>query len=86
MVNKMRKEYDFSKGERGKFYRPKSELNIPVYLDKETFDFVQKIASEKGITSSSVVNQLLRNNMKDFLNPDGSIRQTFQEDKTNYSE
>lgn len=51
MVNKMRKEYDFSKGERGKFYRPKSELNIPVYLDKETFDFVQKIASEKGITS-----------------------------------
>jgi hypothetical protein len=85
MVNKMRKEYDFSKGERGKFYRPESTLNIPVYLDKEIFDFVQKIASEKGITSSSVVNQLLRNNMRDFSS-DGSIRQTFQEDKTNYSE
>jgi hypothetical protein len=86
MVNKMRKEYDFSKGERGKFYRPESKLNIPVYLDKETFDFVHKIASEKGITSSSVVNQLLRSNMKHFLNSDGSIRQTFQEDKKKYSE
>jgi len=30
----MRKEYDFSKGERGKFYRPDVELNIPVYLDE----------------------------------------------------
>ena len=85
MVNKMRKEYDFSKGERGKFYRPDSTINIPVYLDKEIFDFVQKIASEKGITSSSVVNQLLRNNMRD-LSSDGSLRQTFQENKTNYSE
>jgi hypothetical protein len=85
MVNKMRKEYDFSKGERGKFYRPDSTINIPVYLDKEIFDFVQKIASEKGLTSSSVVNQLLRNNMRD-LSSDGSLRQTFQEDKTNYSE
>jgi hypothetical protein len=29
----MKSEYDFSKGERGKFYRPDVELNIPVYLD-----------------------------------------------------
>ena len=86
MVNKMRREYDFSKGKRGKFYHPESKLNIPVYLDKETFDFVQKIASEKGITSSSVVNQLIRNNMRDYLNPDGSIKHIFQEDKKNYSE
>jgi hypothetical protein len=27
----MRKEYDFSKGERGKFFRPDAKLNIPVY-------------------------------------------------------
>ncbi len=25
----MKKEYDFSKGERGKFFRPDLELNIP---------------------------------------------------------
>jgi len=29
----MKKEYDFSKGERGKFYKPNVKLNIPVYLD-----------------------------------------------------
>ena len=31
----MKKEYDFSKGERGKFYRPGTELNFPVYLEPD---------------------------------------------------
>jgi hypothetical protein len=29
----VRKEYDFSKGERGKFYRDEARLNLPVYLE-----------------------------------------------------
>ena len=29
----MKKEYDFSKGVRGKFYRPNAKFNVPVYLD-----------------------------------------------------
>jgi len=44
----MRREYDFSKGERGKFYRPDMKLNIPIYLDDEVSAFVDKIASKKG--------------------------------------
>jgi hypothetical protein len=56
----MRKEYDFSKGERGKFYRPDMKMNIPVYLDDEVSDFVEKIASKKGRDRSSVVNDLLK--------------------------
>lgn len=60
----MRKEYDFSKGERGKFYRPDMKLNIPVYLDDEVSDFVEKIASKKGRDRSSVVNDLLKGDMK----------------------
>lgn len=40
----MRKEYDFSKGERGKFYRPDIKMNIPIYLDEEVSVFVEKIA------------------------------------------
>ncbi len=60
----MRKEYDFSKGERGKFYRPDSKLNIPIYLDEEVLDFVNKIASKKGLDRSSVVNDLLRGDIK----------------------
>jgi hypothetical protein len=60
----MRKEYDFSKGERGKFYQPDARLNIPIYLDEEVSAFVDKIASKKGLDRSSVVNELLRGDMK----------------------
>ncbi len=60
----MRKEYDFSKGERGKFYHPDLKLNIPIYLDEEVSTFVEKIASIKGIDRSSVVNELLKGDIK----------------------
>ena len=60
----MRKEYDFSKGQRGKFYRPDMKLNVPVYLDKEVSAFVDKIASKKRMDRSSVVNELLRGDIK----------------------
>ena len=62
--DEMKKEYDFSKGERGKFYRPRVKLNLPVYLDAEVFLFVQAIASKKKADASTVVNQLLRGNME----------------------
>ena len=35
----MKKEYDFSKGERGKFYRPDIQLNLPVYLEPELREY-----------------------------------------------
>jgi len=60
----MRKRYDFSKGERGKFYHPDIRLNIPVYLDDEVSAFVEKIATKKGLDRSSVVNELLREDIK----------------------
>ena len=60
----MRKEYDFSKGKRGKFYQPDMKLNIPIYLDREVSAFVEKIAIKKGIDRSSVANELLRGEIK----------------------
>jgi hypothetical protein len=60
----MREEYDFSKGERGKFFRPDMKLNVPIYLDDEVSAFVEKIALKKGVDRSSVVNELLRSDMK----------------------
>ena len=60
----MKKQYDFSHGERGKFYRPKVKLNLPVYLDEEVRSFVEDIARKRKIETSSVVNQLLRNDME----------------------
>jgi len=35
----MRKEYDFSKGERGKFYRPGIQLNLPIYLEPDLREY-----------------------------------------------
>ena len=60
----MRKEYDFSKGERGKFYRPDIKMNIPIYLDEDVSIFIEKIASKKGIDRSSLVNELLRRDIE----------------------
>jgi hypothetical protein len=56
----MKDEYDFFKGERGKFFRSDVKLNIPVYLDEEVSVFVDKIALRKGADRSSVVNEILR--------------------------
>jgi hypothetical protein len=60
----MKKEYDFSRGERGKFYRPDAKLNLPVYLEEDVLAFVQRIAKRRKTDLSSVVNQLLRGEMK----------------------
>jgi hypothetical protein len=60
----MRKEYDFSKGERGKFYRSDMKLNIPIYLDEDVSAFIEKIASRKGIDRTSVVNEILKGDIK----------------------
>jgi hypothetical protein len=44
----MKEEYDFSKGERGKFFRNNIKLNLPVYLDDDVLEFVEKIAKRKN--------------------------------------
>ncbi len=60
----MKKEYDFSQGERGKFYKPNVKLNIPVYLDDDVFVFVNNIAKEKESDISLIVNQLIHSDMQ----------------------
>lgn len=44
----MKKEDDFSKGERGKFYHPDVEFHIPIYLEPDLAEFVQTLATEIG--------------------------------------
>jgi hypothetical protein len=56
----MKKEYDFSKGERGKFYHPDVELNLPVYLDPDVSAFLRELAEKKGTEIESIVNDWLR--------------------------
>jgi len=56
--------YDFSKGERGKFYSKNVKLNLPIYLEPKTLSFVKKIADQKNSDISSVVNDLIKTDMK----------------------
>ena len=56
----MKKEYDFSKGERGKFYHPDLELNLPVFLDPDVAAFLRELAEKKGTEIESIVNDWLR--------------------------
>jgi hypothetical protein len=60
----MKKEYDFSKGIRGKFYHPNARLNLPIYLDEDVAEFVQKFAKKKKVDAQTVVNAMLRGNKK----------------------
>jgi hypothetical protein len=60
----MREEYDFSKAERGKFYRPDAELNIPVYLDEDVASFLRNLAAQKGTDVESIVNEWLRQSIR----------------------
>lgn len=56
----MKDEYDFSNGERGKFYRPDAEFVVPIYLDPDVASFVQGVARRRNVEIASVVNEWLR--------------------------
>ncbi len=60
----MKEEYDFSKAERGKFYRPDVTLNIPIYLEAENLVFVEKLAKKKRKDMSKIVNDLIRSDIQ----------------------
>ncbi len=56
----MKREYDFSKAVRGKFYRRGAELRLPIYLDARLQSHLERIAQKKGKEIGDVVNQLVR--------------------------
>ncbi|MBI5788407.1 MAG: hypothetical protein HZA78_06100 [Candidatus Schekmanbacteria bacterium] len=60
----MKKEYDFTKAEQGKFYRPIEELKIPVYLDKEVASFFSGKAIKLHIELDNIINTILRKEME----------------------
>jgi hypothetical protein len=60
----MRREYDFSKAIRGKFYRKGAELRVPIYLDRKLQRKLERIARTKGKDVSEMVNQLLRKDVE----------------------
>jgi len=60
----MKEEYDFSKGVRGKFYRPGAKLTLPVYLEEEVQRYLAQRAAQRGVELSELVNDLLRKDIE----------------------
>ena len=58
----MKKHYDFSKGERGKFFNPNAQFNLPIYLEPEVARFIKEIADSRNTDMDNVVNSLLKKN------------------------
>ncbi len=56
----MKREYDFSKGVRGRFYRKGAELRLPIYLDAKLQEQVERLARKNGKDVGEMVNQLVR--------------------------
>lgn len=56
----MKKEYDFSKGERGKFYRPDTELYLPIYIEPDMMEVLRKLSKKKGVEVATIVNDWLK--------------------------
>ena len=55
----MKREYDFSSAVRGKFYREKAELRLPIYLDAKTQVRLQRLAQKNGKEIGAIVNQMV---------------------------
>lgn len=60
----MRREYDFSKGVRGKFYHKVVELRLPIYLDARLQRRLERLARKKGKDVGGMVNQLLKKDVE----------------------
>ena len=54
----MKLEYDFSKGERGKYFRPGSEIHLPIYRDTGVQAYLAECAARKGVPLGDLVNGL----------------------------
>ena len=60
----MKQEYDFSRGERGKFFRENARLDLPVYLDEDVHRYLQERARSKGMEVARLVNEMLRQDIE----------------------
>ena len=56
----MKPEYDFSKGERGKFFKANAALRLPIYLDADVQLYLTERAADKGVPLGEMVNGLLK--------------------------
>jgi hypothetical protein len=56
----MKPNYDFSQGDRGKFYHPHAQFELPIYLDADVAAAVTALATQSGREVETIVNEWLR--------------------------
>jgi hypothetical protein len=59
----MKKEYDFSKAEQGKFYCKTENMKIPIYLDSALASFYAERARKRKVDMGTLINTVLRKEM-----------------------
>ncbi len=59
----MKESYDFSQGQRGKFYHPDAQFELPIYLESDIIAFLQNIADAKGSDIQTIANDWIRKNI-----------------------
>ncbi|MGD0316896.1 MAG: hypothetical protein ABSB37_13310 [Xanthobacteraceae bacterium] len=64
MSDDMKDEYNFSKAERGRFYRKDAVLVPPVRLEPEVLAFLTARAQARGIRLNELVNELLKKDIE----------------------
>ncbi len=55
----MKKEYDFSKGIRGRFYKPK-KVQKTLRLDEDIILYFQRLAAIRKVGHQTLINEALR--------------------------
>ena len=60
----MKREYDYSRGVRGKFFRKGAELHLPIYVDSATRRRLERIAKRNGKPVTELVHQLLKKDVE----------------------
>jgi hypothetical protein len=56
----MKKEYDFTCAETGKFYQAGADINLPIYLDPDIKEHFEKLAKKKNVRLGTLINQILK--------------------------
>ncbi len=60
----MKKEYDFSGGVRGKFYKKGAQFRLPIYLNIKLQSRLEKLARKKHREVGEVVNGLIQKDIE----------------------
>lgn len=60
----MKKEYDFSSGERGKFYRENVSITLPILIEPENLNFIERLAEKTDTDISTVINDIIKNSVR----------------------